>query len=154
MNRPHPTIALLLWLTAAYAAGFVGAQAAVRDAGAFYAMLKRPSWAPPGWAFAPVWTVLYALMGVAAWRVWKAEGKGLWLWWVQLLLNALWPWLFFGFGKFGWAFGEIVVLWLSIGWTMVVFSRIDRKAAWAMVPYLAWVGFAGVLNLVIWRMNL
>ncbi len=156
MKRPHPTIALLQWLTAAYAAGFVGSQAVIRDGGSLYATLRRPAWAPPAWLFAPVWTVLYALIGLAAWLVWRTEGrgkKGLWLWWLGLALNALWPWLFFGFGKLGLAFGEIVVLWLVILATTVAFSKSDRKAAWAFVPYLAWVGFASILNLAIWRMN-
>ncbi len=88
--------------------------------------------------------------------MWRTEGKGkkgLWLWWLGLALNALWPWLFFGFGKLGLAFGEIIVLWFVIVATTVVFSKSDRKAAWALVPYLAWVGFASILNLAIWRSN-
>ena len=153
MNRPHPTIALLLWLTAAYAAGFVGAQGALKGVATTYLSLAKPAWSPPAWLFSPVWTVLYALMGVAAWRVWRAEGKGLWLWWVQLLLNALWPWLFFGLGKLGLAFGEVVALWLAILATVLAFARADRPAAWLLVPYLAWVGFAAILNLSIWRLN-
>lgn len=153
MKRPHPTIALLLWLTAAYTASFIGMQGTLRGLQGLYLTLAKPSWNPPAWLFAPVWTVLYALIGIAAWRVWRVEGKGLWLWWVQLVLNGLWPWLFFGFGKLGWAFGEIVVLWFAILATALVFARKDRTAAWLLVPYLAWVAFATVLNFAIWRMN-
>lgn len=156
MKRPHPTIALLLWLTAAYAAGFVGTVGTLRGMQAFYPGLQKPAWTPPAWLFSPVWTVLYALIGVAAWRVWRGETPRrapLALWWLQLALVAVWPWLFFGFGKLGPAFGEICVLWLAILATTIFFSRRDALAAWLLVPYLAWVGFATVLNLAIWRLN-
>ncbi len=156
MKRTNPTIALLLWLTAAYAAGYVGTLGTLRGMEALYPSLHKPAWTPPAWLFAPVWTVLYALIGIAAWRVWRGEPPRrapLVLWWLQLLLNALWPWLFFGFGKLGLAFGEIVLLWLAILATVIAFSRKDARAAWLLFPYLAWVGFACVLNLAIWRMN-
>lgn len=157
MKRPHPTIALALWLTAAYAASFVGTQGTLRGLMEVYVPLVKPAWTPPAWLFAPIWTVLYALIGISAWRVWRKESRhrgALSLWWAQLFLNALWPWLFFGFGKLGWAFGEIVALWILILLTILTFFRIDRLAAWLLVPYLAWVGFASILNLAIWRMNL
>ncbi len=154
MKRPHPTIALLLWLTAAYAAGYVGTLGTLRGMASFYPALHKPAWTPPAPLFAPVWTVLYGLMGLAAWRVWRIEGRTpLALWWLQLALNALWPWLFFGFGRLGPAFGEILALWAAILATTVAFSRRDALAAWLLVPYLAWVGFAAVLNLAVWRMN-
>lgn len=153
MKRPNVTIALLLWLTAAYGAGFVGTQGTLRGLTTLYPALAKPAWNPPGWLFAPVWTVLYALIGVAAWRVWRVEGKGLPLWWAQLILNALWPWLFFGFGKLAFAFGEVVLLGFAILATILAFARRDKTAAWLLGPYLVWVGYAAILNLAIWRMN-
>ena len=157
MKRPHPTIALLLWLTAALAAGFVGSQGALRGAMTLYPGLAKPAWSPsPSLLtalFAPLGAVLSALAGFAAWRVSRAEGKGLWLWWLQLALGAAWPWLFFGFGRFGLAFGEAVALWIAILATTIAFSRSDRGAAWALVPSLVGAGLAAILSLAVWRMN-
>ena len=153
MKRPHPTIALLLWLTAAYAASYVGTMGALRGMVTLYLGLARPPWAPPAWLFNPAWTLLSALLGTAAWRVWRAGGKGLWLWWVGLFLGALWPWLFFGFGKLGPALAEIAVLWFVLLATILAFSRTDRAAAWCLTPLLAWVGFEAILNLAVWRLN-
>jgi translocator protein len=156
MQRIHPTIALLLWLTASYGAGFIGTQGTLRGMENFYPSLAKPVWTPPAWLFSPVWTVLYALIGVAAWRVWRSENPrtaALTFWWIGLVLNTVWPWLFFAIGRLGLAFGESVALWISILATMLLFARIDRKAAWFLLPYLCWVGFATVLNLAIWRMN-
>lgn len=156
MKRPNPTIALLLWLTAAYAAGFVGSAGVRHGLETVYPGLAKPAWNPPDWLFAPVWTVLYALIGTAAWRIWRTQDPRLaplGLWWLGLLLNALWPWAFFGFGKFGLAFGVVALLWTTILATIVAFSKRDKTAAWLLVPYLAWVGFATILNLAIWRLN-
>ena len=156
MKRPHPTIALLLWLTAAYAAGYVGTLGTLRGMDALYPALRKPAWTPPAWIFAPVWTVLYALIGLAAWRVGRTDGPrraALSFWWLGLGLNAAWPWLFFAQGRLGLAFAEIVVLWLAILATVVLSARRDRLAPWLLLPYLAWVGFAAILNLAIWRMN-
>ena len=122
----------------------------------WYQALRQPAWAPPTWLFGPVWTVLYAAMGVAAWRIWVA-GRGargpLALWWVQLALNAAWSWIFFGMREMGLAFAEMVVLWVAIAATLAAFWRRDRLAGALLVPYLAWVTFAAVLNFTLWRMN-
>jgi tryptophan-rich sensory protein len=111
-----------------------------------------PSWAPPSWAFGPVWTVLYGLMAVAAWRVWRApqpSERALSLFGVQLGLNLLWPWVFFGARNPGAGFVEIVMLWCAIAATIEAFRRTDRLAAALMLPYIAWVTYAAAVNLAI-----
>ena len=139
------------------AAGSVGAFAS-RTAAVFYAQLDRAAWAPPGWLFGPVWTVLYILMGCAAWLVWRDRGwtgarTALTLYMVQLVFNALWTWLFFTLRSGPLAFAEIIVLWLLIVATMTLFARVNRTAAWLLVPYLCWVSFAGVLTWSVWQRN-
>lgn len=126
--------------------------------GEWYATLKKPAWNPPGWIFGPVWSALYTMMAVAAWRVWQLGGwagqrRPLLLFLAQLALNALWTPLFFGWHRAGLAFAEIVLLWLAIAATLIRFSRVSRSAAWLLVPYLAWVSFAAVLNFTLWRLN-
>ena len=146
--------ALAGWLAASFAAAALGA-VATRQAPEFYAQLARPDWAPPGWLFGPVWTLLYALMGIAAWRVWRQAGFGtaIHLFLAQLALNALWSWLFFAWRLGAAAFGEILLLWLLIAATVAAFFRIDRLAAALLVPYLAWVSFAAALTYAVWRAN-
>ncbi len=126
--------------------------------GDWYAALEKPSWNPPGWIFGPVWSALYVMMAVAAWLVWKQGGfatqrKALGMFVAQLLLNALWTPLFFGMHLPGVAFAEILLLWLAIAVTLILFRSVNRTAAWLLFPYLAWVSFAAVLNGVLWRMN-
>jgi tryptophan-rich sensory protein len=152
MSRP---LALLLWIllcfTAAAGGGFV-------MTGDWYAMLSKPTWNPPSWVFGPVWTLLYIMMGVSAWLVWKEGGfaqqrKPLTLFLVQLVLNAIWTPLFFGAHELGIAFAEILLLWLAILATILAFRRVSTTAAWLLVPYLLWVSFASVLNATLWWMN-
>lgn len=123
--------------------------------GDWYASLNKPSWNPPGWIFGPVWTLLYLMMATAAWLVWKRAGwgKALGFYGVQLALNAAWTPLFFGAKQPGWALVDIIVMWVAILVTMVVFFRVSKAAGWLMVPYFAWVSFAMVLNYTLWRMN-
>jgi len=146
--------ALAGWLAASFAAAAVGA-VATRQAPEFYAQLVRPDWAPPGWLFGPVWTALYALMGIAAWRVWRKAGFGsaLYLFLAQLALNALWSWLFFAWRLGAAAFAEVVVLWALIAATLAAFLRLDRLAGALLVPYLLWVSFACALTYAVWRAN-
>ena len=163
MNR-HPTLStssqavgLLVWLLLVFAAAAVGGFASA-GASEFYSDLARPSWAPPGWLFGPVWSVLYALMGIAAWLVWRARGFGgarsaLLIFIVQLAANALWTWLFFGWRQGGLAFAEILVLLALILATIVLFWRVNRLAAVLLFPYLLWVSFASALTHSIWRLN-
>jgi len=126
--------------------------------GEWYASLEKPSWNPPNWIFGPAWTALYAMMAVAAWLVWRrggfaAQALPLAAFLVQLLLNALWSWLFFGLKNPGLAFAEIVALWVAIATTLLLFRRPSATAAWLLAPYLAWVTFASLLNFTLWRLN-
>ena len=148
-------IALIGWLLAAYAAGAVGAVASV-DAASFYAQLNKPSWAPPAGVFGPVWSVLYALMGISAWLVSGEPGPkrtALALFAAQLAANSLWSWLFFAWHRGALAMGEILVLLALIAATGVAFWRIRRVAGLLLLPYLLWVGFASVLTWTLWRSN-
>jgi tryptophan-rich sensory protein len=150
-------IELVVWLLVVSAAASVGARASV-NAGEFYQQLDRPAWAPPGWLFGPVWTVLYLMMAVAAWLVWRERGRAgaraaLSLWVVQLAVNALWSWLFFAWRRGALAFGEVLLLWVLVALTTVAFWRIRPLAGMLLLPYLLWVGFATALTFSIWRLN-
>ncbi|MGE5639530.1 MAG: TspO/MBR family protein [Clostridia bacterium] len=157
-NQPMAVAAGLVgWLVLAFVAGALGAIASV-DAAAFYAQLAKPAWAPPASVFGPVWTALYALMGVAAWLVWresKSPGRNgaLLLFIVQLVPNALWSWLFFAWRQGALAFLEVLVLLALIAGTLVAFWRVRRLAAVLLVPYIGWVGFASLLTWSVWRSN-
>jgi tryptophan-rich sensory protein len=128
---------------------------ATGSAGDTYSSYELPPYAPPSWLFGPVWTVLYLMIAVSGWLVWRAVGwrRELTLWTVQLLLNLAWTPLFFGADLVGWALAEIAVLWLAVAATIAVFWRISRPAAWLLVPYLAWGSFATALNAGIWLLN-
>ena len=148
---------LLAWIFGTSLAAIGGAVTA-KAAGEFYAMLQKPSWAPPGWLFGPAWTVLYILMGVAAWRVWRDAGFSgakveLAFYAVQLVLNMAWSYFFFvrrtGLG----ATVEVVCLWVSILVTLMLFWRRDTVAGVLFVPYLTWVTFATALTVAVWRRN-
>ena len=150
-------VGLAAWLIISFIAAAIGAAASVQ-AGPFYTQLVRPEWAPAPSVFGPVWTVLYILMGIAAWLVWRAGGFGaarfaLTIFLVQLALNALWSWLFFGWHRGGLAFGDILLLWAAIVATVVAFWRIRSLAGALLVPYLLWVSFATLLNYYVWQLN-
>jgi benzodiazapine receptor len=152
---PAAVVALLCFGLAVAVVSLVGGLAAASSAQQ-YAALAQPAWAPPSWLFGPVWTVLYVLIAVSGWLVWRRAGltsPAHVVYGVQLLLNMAWTPLFFGAGLLGLALAEIVVLWAAIIATIVLFARIDRLAAWLLVPYVAWVSFAGALNLAIWLLN-
>ncbi len=123
--------------------------------GEWYAALNKPSWNPPAWLFGPAWTLLYTLMAVAAWLVWKRVGfsRPLALYFVQLALNAAWTPIFFGAHQLGWALIEILVMWIMILLTLLSFRRVNPTAGWLFLPYLAWVSFATYLNFTLWRLN-
>lgn len=148
---------LLGWLLLSFSAAAIGAVASA-NAARFYAQLNRPDWAPPPWLFAPVWTALYLLMGIAAWLVWRAQGfrgarTALILFIVQLAANALWSWVFFVWHQGGLAFAEVILLWCLIVATVMAFRRHDAWAAGLMLPYLAWVTFASALTFSTWQLN-
>lgn len=151
------TLGLAGWLAASFIAGGLGAIASV-NAGTFYGQLSQPSWAPPAWLFGPVWSVLYILIGVAAWLVWRKYGfsgacTALGLFGIQLLANALWTWLFFRWHLGALSLAEIIVLWLLIAATIAAFWPLHRLAALMLVPYLVWVSFASALTFSLWRLN-
>lgn len=156
---PAQDAAGLLGFVAVVSAVAVVGSLSAAGAGVQYAFLRQPDFAPPSWIFAPVWTVLYALIAVSGWLVWRRVGRlraerwGFTCYGAQLVFNALWTPLFFGAGRLGLAFVDIATLWLATVGTVVFFARRDRLAAALLLPYLAWVSFAGVLNLSIWLLN-
>lgn len=138
------------WLVIAFIAAAIAGAASI-NAGSFYTQLVLPEWAPPSWLFGPAWTVLYALMGIAAWLVWRAGGfraarGALTLFLIQLALNALWTWLFFGWHRGAFSFADILFLWVLISATLIAFWRVRALAGVLLVPYLLWVSFASALN--------
>ncbi len=148
---------LLAWILGTSLAAVSGAVTA-KSAGEFYGLMQKPVWAPPAWLFGPAWTLLYIIMGTAAWRVWRDAGFGgakleLSFYAVQLVLNMAWSYFFFvrrtGFG----ATVEVVCLWLSIAITLVLFWKRDMWAGILFLPYLAWVTFATALTVAVWRRN-
>ncbi len=142
---------LAVCLSVGALAGLVTAPAVTE----WYPTLVKPSWRPPNWLFAPVWTILYVMMAVAAWLVWKAGNSraALLLWAGQLLLNFAWSFLFFGARSPGLGLIDIVALWLAIAATLFAFSFKSRLAAALMLPYLCWVSFALALNASIFLLN-
>ncbi|MYN45884.1 tryptophan-rich sensory protein [Pseudoduganella sp. FT93W] len=146
----------LIWFPLTFACAALGARASI-SAATFYGTLQRPDWAPPAWLFGPVWSVLYLLMAIAAWRISRhrfyASRNALLLYTAQLALNALWSWLFFGWHQGALAFVCLLAMWLLILATIISFDRLERLAGLLLWPYLAWVSFAGVLCYTIWQMN-
>lgn len=155
---PAQTVGLVLALLLVFFAAALGNWATMSNVGGWYQTLARPSWAPPDWVFGPVWTVLYAMMAVAAWLVWRQKGwrAARWpltLFLVQLALNSLWSAIFFGLQQPAWACVEIVALWIAIAATLVAFWRRSRLAGALLLPYLLWVTFAAALNFEFARLN-
>ena len=156
-TKQKQIIGLAGWLIVSFIAAAIGGAASIQ-AGPFYTQLIRPDWAPPPWIFGPVWTALYALMGVAAWLVWRVGGfraaqSALTLFLAQLALNALWSWLFFAWHRGALAFVDILLLWALIVATLIAFWRISALAGALIVPYLLWVSFASALNYSVWQLN-
>ncbi len=140
-------------------AGLLGTLVTVTGPGSWYDMLVKPSFNPPSWVFGPVWTILYILMGISLYLVLMAWRRGsdtripLVLFGIQLALNALWSFLFFGLQSPAAGLAGIIVLWIFIGATIVTFFRISRPAALLLLPYFAWVSFASILNYAIFTLN-
>lgn len=150
---------LIICLLASFAAAAIGGYATALSLNDWYMTLNKPSFNPPNWLFGPVWSVLYTLMGVAAYLVWK-EGDNkfgvkvaMGLFFAQLVLNALWSWAFFAWQSLGWASIEISVLWVVILLCIINFNRVRRLSAYLMIPYLLWVSFATLLTISIWWLN-
>lgn len=148
---------LLAWFAITFAAAGIGAMAS-SGADDFYAQLVRPSWAPSASVFGPVWTLLYVLMALAAWTVWRIRGtstapRTLALYVAQLVVNALWSWLFFAMRSGAAAFVGVVLLFALVAACTAAFWRARRLAGVLLLPYLAWVGFACLLTWQVWRLN-
>ena len=134
-----------------------GAYFTITGIDSWYQNIAKPSWNPPNWVFGPVWTILYILMGIALFIIWKSENRdrrtAIIFWVIQLVLNFLWTILFFNQRQILGAFIEMILLWIMILMTIIYFARISKLAAWLMVPYIAWVSFAALLNYAIWQLN-
>jgi translocator protein len=148
-------VGLVVWVGLAFSASLAGA---AFSPGNWYADLDKPAFNPPGWVFGPVWTLLYVMMGTSAWLVWRKAGfraariaLGLYL--IQLALNAAWTPVFFGAQRPDLAFIVIVALWLAVAATIAAFKRHSLAAMLLLVPYIAWVSFAAVLNFTLWQLN-
>ncbi|MFI5735504.1 TspO/MBR family protein [Kribbella sp. NPDC051587] len=150
----RPVAGLAGFGIAAAAAALIGVLAVTGTADQ-YGGLNQPSWAPPSWLFGPVWTVLYVMIAISGWLVWRRTGWSAELipYGVQLVLNAAWTPLFFGAGLRGLALIDIVLMWLAIGWTVLRFRAVHPPAALLLAPYWLWVTFATALNAAIWSMN-
>ena len=157
LTKRKQIVGLVAGLVVAFIAAAIGGAASIQ-AGSFYTQLLRPDWAPPPEIFGPVWTVLYVLMGIAAWLVWRVGGfhaakSALTLFLAQLALNALWTWLFFAWHRGALAFADILLLWALIVATLISFWRVRPLAGALLVPYLLWVSFASALNFYVWQLN-
>jgi tryptophan-rich sensory protein len=152
-------LALLIAIAVPFLAAGLGGAATASSVTTWYPSLRKPAWNPPTWLFGPVWTLLYLLMGVASWQVWRLGQSdrrvrtALGFYGAQLVFNVLWSVLFFGLRRMGWALAEIVVLWALILQTLVRFYRLRPAAGLLLVPYQLWVSFATVLNAALWWLN-
>lgn len=158
------TLQLIAAILLAESAGIIGSFFTAPAIEGWYAGLVKPALNPPSWLFGPVWTTLFALMGIAVFLVWSSYAKAsedkkkgikiaLALFGIQLVLNTLWSIIFFGMQSPGAALIEIALLWISILATIIAFSKISKPAAWLLIPYILWVSFASYLNYAIWMLN-
>lgn len=160
MNRKRKTWIVLAGLVAVcLGVGALGSWATALAPAGWYETLAKPGWTPPTWVFAPVWTVLYVTMAVSAWLVWRKDARfsgvriALILFAVQLLLNGLWPFLFFGLQSPGLALIGIALLWLTLALTLYAFLNLSRMAGTLLVPYLLWTSLSVLLNFAVWWLN-
>lgn len=156
VSRRRDVLGLAAFVLMCFGVSVLGGRATVPALASWYPALAKPDWTPPSWVFGPVWTLLYPLVAVAGWLAWR-EGRarvGTLLFLLQLALNAAWPWIFFGDRRIGLALLCVIAMWLAILATIRAFWPVSRGAAVLLVPYLAWVGFAAVLNAAIWFLNM
>ena len=160
------TLKFIIAIVVSELAGIIGSAVTTPSIPTAYRGLVKPVFNPPSWVFGPVWTTLFALMGISLFWIWQKRPyileniRMLWVWRMgvvlfsgQLILNTLWSIIFFGLRSPGGALIEIVFLWLAILSTIIAFAKISKLAAWLLVPYIVWVGFAMYLNYSIWRLN-
>jgi len=166
MNEPRPSrpaplqdiAGLIAFVALCLGIAGIGGAITATSVGSWYQALAKPSFNPPDWAFAPVWTALYIMMGIAGWRIWRTAGfrggrAALSAFAVQLALNLGWSFAFFGLRSIAAGLVEIAVLFLAIVVTAVLFWRLDRAAGLLFAPYIAWVAFAALLNTALWVLN-
>ena len=151
-------IKLIVSIVACQAAGLIGGLFTARSVKTWYLTLNKPSFNPPGWIFGPVWTLLYLMMGVSLYLIWKQAGEqnirfAVIVFILQLALNTLWSILFFGMHNPALAFAEIILLWIAILACIILFYPLSERASYLLLPYLLWVSFASVLNYSIWQLN-
>lgn len=157
MNVRERTFGLIIWIAICFSVSAIGAAASLQ-AKSFYASLAQPVWAPPGWVFGPVWSVLFLMMSFSAWLIWVEKYRieirqPLMVFLVQLALNALWSWMFFAWHSGAGAFVVIVLLVVMILSCITLFWRISKFASGLLIPYVVWVVFAAALNYSLWQLN-
>lgn len=139
--------------------GFTASFFTITAVGSWYQTINKPSWNPPDWIFAPIWTTLYIMMGIAFFLVWRTladksvKRSAIILFILQLIANFFWSFIFFNQHQIALAFAEIIVLWLLILLTIFSFAKVSKLAAWLLVPYIIWVSFASILTYTIWQLN-
>ena len=152
-------IKLLISIVVCVAVGGISGFFTSSEITTWYAALNKPSFNPPNYLFAPVWTTLYVLMGISFWLIWKSDAqlsvknKAMFVFAIQLILNFFWSIIFFSMHQPGYAFIEIIFLWLFILFSIITFYPISKTAAYLLIPYICWVSFASALNFSIWKLN-
>ena len=147
---------LIIALAIPFIVAYLGSSVTTPSIGSWYATLNKPAFSPPNWIFAPVWTLLFLLMGIASYLVWKKQKKiktPLKLYGVQLILNFLWSYLFFGLNRPDLAMADIILLWIFIFLTLKSFYKVNKLAGALLIPYILWVSFASILNFAILTLN-
>lgn len=150
---------LIISLALPQMAGIIGSFFTAPAISTWYATLQKPSFNPPNWLFAPVWTAIYILMGISLYLVWQKIDKDkrtkteLWIFWIHLFFNAIWSLVFFGLQNLGLAFFNLLIIWIMIIILMIRFWKFNRWATYLLIPYLLWVSFAGFLNGFLWYLN-
>jgi translocator protein len=154
-----PVLKLIISIAIPLAVGAIAGFFTTSSVEGWFTSINKPSFNPPNWLFAPVWTALYIMMGIAFFLVWKSNAdekikqSAMVLFFFQLALNFLWSFIFFYAHQPGWALVDIGALWILIFFTIIWFGKISPAAAWLLVPYICWVSFATVLNFAIWKLN-
>jgi tryptophan-rich sensory protein len=156
--KAREALGLIGFLGAVFLVAALGSLATAGEVGDWYAALEKPAWTPPGWVFGPVWTVLYLLIAVAGWLVWRRAGwrgapVALGLFCLQLSLNGAWSPVFFGLHEIGWGLAIVAGLWVAVLATILAFWRVTALAGALLIPYQVWITFAAALNFALWRLN-
>jgi len=154
-----PVLKLIISIAIPLAVGAIAGFFTTSSVDGWFTTINKPSFNPPNWLFAPVWTALYIMMGIAFFLVWKSNAdekikqSAMVLFFFQLALNFLWSFIFFYAHQPGWALVDIIALWVLIFFTITWFGKISPAPAWLLVPYISWVSFATILNFAIWKLN-